>query len=130
MTEYIELDEGDGDSRLTKLVKAVISSDVAAGTYPVTINTYYGGKLSETETVEVNVDDCEQVRKIKEEVKEEKPKVEIVKPIVTAEDQPAPSLEISFRQTSLYNTMIAIMIVLFIGTAVFVIGAAYIVLKK
>ena len=56
--------------------------------------------------------------------------MEIVKPIVTAEDQPAPSLEISFRQTSLYNTMIAIMIVLFIGTAVFVIGAAYIVLKK
>ena len=127
----IELDEGTDDNRFTKLFNAAIDNDVVPGVYPVTINSYYDGKLSETETVDLNVKLCELAKEIKEPVKEKKPQVvEVITPTPTVQEQPEQPIEISFVETDIYTTLLAIMIVLFIGTAIFVVGAAFIVMGK
>jgi len=128
LTDGIELDEGTDDNRFSKLITSSVSNDVLPGTYPITINTYYDGKLSETEIVNLDVLECELVKKIKEEVKEEKPKVVVLKPQIIKEEKPR--AEVSFKETEGYNVLIAILIVIFLGTAIFVIGAGYIILKK
>ncbi|MCH8003110.1 MAG: lamin tail domain-containing protein [Nanoarchaeota archaeon] len=126
----IELDEGTDDNRFTKLFTESISTDVLPGTYPITINTYYDGKLSETDTVNLDVEECELVKKVKEEVKKEKPKVKIIKPKIILEKKPVPPAAIPFTETEGYNVLLAIFIVIFIGTAIFVIGAGFILLRK
>jgi hypothetical protein len=128
LTADIELDEGTDDHRFTKLITKSISADAAPGIYPITINAYYGSTLSESETVDLTVEDCELVKKIKKEVKEKKPEAEVIMPLVIKEKKPA--TEVSFVETNEYKTLLAILIVLFLGTAVFVGGAAYIILKK
>jgi hypothetical protein len=130
LTTDIELDEGTDDNRFTELVTASISSDVEAGTYPITINTYYDSKLSETETVDLTVEDCERVKKIKKDVKEEKPKVEVIRPTIILEKKPEVPVEVSFAETFEYKVLLAILIVIFLGTAIFVAGAGFILLRK
>jgi len=128
LTDGIELDEGTDDNRFSKLVTSSVSNDVLPGTYPITINTYYDGKLSETETVNLDVQECELVKKIKKEVKEKKPEVVVLRP--EAKKVEKPEAEVSFAETEGYNVLIAILIVIFLGTAIFVIGAGFILLRK
>jgi uncharacterized membrane protein len=129
LTTNIELDEGTDDNRLTKQITESISADVGPGTYPIIVSTYYDGKLSESKTADLTVEECELTKKVKKEVKEEKPKVEVIRPTVVLEKKPAAPVE-SFTATDGYKTLLAILIVLFIGTAIFVVGAGYMVLKK
>ena len=129
VTDAIELDEGTEDNRFTKLVTATIGNDVAPGIYPVAVNSYYDGKLSGTETIDLNVGQCEAVKDIKEPVKEQ-PKVAVTEPKPGISEQQEQPIEISFADTDAYYILLSIMIVIFLGTAAFVIGAAFIVLKK
>ena len=128
LTTGIELDEGTDDNRFTKLIRESISTDVAPGEYPITIDAYYDSTLSESKTVDLTVEDCELVKKIKKDVKEKKPEVEVIMPPAIIEKKPV--AEVSFAGTDEYSTLLAILIVLFLGTAVFVGGAAYIILRK
>jgi len=130
LTLEIELDEGTDDNRFSKLVTSFVSRDILPGTYPITINTYYDGKLSETDTVNLDVEECELVKEIKEKVKKEKPKVQVIKPKIILEKKPIPPAAVSFTETEGYNILLAIFIVLFIGTLVFVVGAGFILLRK
>ena len=50
--------------------------------------------------------------------------------LVRQEKPEAKPIEPSFRQTSGYKTLLAIMVIVFIGTIVFVVGEAYIFLKR
>jgi len=130
VTSGIELDEGTEDNRFTKQVTESISKDISAGVYPVTFSVYYDSSLSEAKTVELTVEECELTKAVKEGVKEKKPDVEVIRPKATIEKPEAKPIEPSFRQTSGYKTLLAILVVVFIGTVVFVVGGAYILLKK
>jgi len=129
VTDDIELDEGTNDNRFTKLLTATVSNDVASGTYPLSVNTYYDGKLSDTETISLVAQQCELTEEVKETVKE-KPKVEVKTPQPGVEKQPEQPIEISFVDTDAYYLLLSIMIVIFIGTAAFIVGTAFIVLRK
>ncbi|MDP3766190.1 MAG: putative Ig domain-containing protein, partial [Nanoarchaeota archaeon] len=126
----ISLNEGDEDNTFVKLIKYSISQDVLPGTYPITINAYYDDKLSGTKTAELAVQECEQTKQIKQEVKEEKPNVEVIRPAAIKEQKPAAPLKVSFAQTDEYKLLLTILITLFAGTFIFIIGAAFIILKK
>ena len=128
LTDNIELDEGTDDNRFTKQIRESISSDILPGAYPIAIDTYYDGKLSDSKTVDLTVGECELARDVKEKVKEEKPKVEVVMPKSIADKKPVD--EISSTGTSSYKTLMAILVILFLGTAVFIVGAGYVLLKK
>ena len=130
ITAGIELDEGTEDNRFTKQVTESISKDVLEGIYPVTFNAYYGSSLSETKTVELTIGECELTKAVKEKVKEKKPAVEVIRPKTAIEKPEAKTAEPSFKQTNGYRTLLAIMVIVFIGTAVFVVGGAYMLLKK
>ena len=103
----------------------LIGKDISAGVYPVTFSAYYDSSLSEAKTVELTVEECELTKAVKEKVKEKKPVVEVIRPKAAAEKPEAKQLEPSFRQTSGYKTLLAIMVIVFIGTIVFVVGGAY-----
>ena len=128
LTADIELDEGTDDNRFTKLITKSISADAAPGIYPITINAYYGSTLSESKTVDLTVEDCELVKKIKKEVKEEKPKVEVILPKVVKEEKP--KADVSFVETEGYSVLLVILTIMFIGTAIFIVGAGFILLRK
>ncbi|MBW2976522.1 tandem-95 repeat protein [Candidatus Woesearchaeota archaeon] len=134
VTEGIELDEGTDDNSFEKSVTQLVSADVAPGVYPISVNAYYDSTLSSSKTLELAVEECELVKEVKEEVKEEKPKAKPVIPEVVKEEKPveaAPVVEkASFMETSEYKMLLAISIVIFIGTAVFVIGAGFIALRR
>jgi len=130
ITDSIELDEGTEDNRFSKLVTAFISNDIAEGTYPISINAYYDGKLSDSDTVSLAVLACERVKEVKEDVKEAKPKVEVIIPEPIVEERLEVPIEISFADTDEYLTLLAILVIVFIGTVIFVVGAAFIVLRK
>jgi len=124
----IDLDEGPDDSSYTKLITETISSGVLPGIYPIKVNTFYDGKLSEARIINLEVERCELVKEIREEVKEEGPKVEVIRPLAVIEKKPAAG--VSFVGTDEYKTLLAILIVLFVGIGIFVIGAGYMILKK
>mgnify|MGYP001169426471 CR=1 FL=1 len=129
-----ELDEGTDDNRMNKLVTASINSDAVSGIYPITVNAYYGSNLAESKTLNLEVQECELVKEVKKEVraevKEEKPRVEVIIPEPKVEEKPEAPIEISFTDTDEYLTLLAILIVIFLGTVIFVVGAAFIVLRK
>ena len=125
----LELDEGVDDNRYAKQLTQTISKDALPGVYPVEFRAYHDSSLSETKAVDVTVNECELTKAVKEGVKESKPKVEVIRPKAVAE-KPEARAKPSFRQASGYKTLLAIMVVVFIGTAVFVIGGAYILMKK
>ncbi|MEK6869102.1 MAG: hypothetical protein AABX74_02650, partial [Nanoarchaeota archaeon] len=130
VTTGLELDEGTEDNRFTKKVTESISRDILEGVYPVTFNSYYDSSLSETKTVDLTVGECELTKAVKEKVKEKKPDVEVIRPKAAIEKPEAKPIEPSFRQTSGYKALLAIMVIVFIGTAVFVVGGSYMLLKK
>ena len=70
------------------------------------------------------------LKAVKEKVKEKKPVVEAIRPKTAIEKPEAKTAEPSFKQTNGYRTLLAIMVIVFIGTAVFVVGGAYMLLKK
>ncbi len=132
LTEGIELDEGTDDNIYAKLLNYRISEDIPSGVYPITIKTRYDNKESDTETLNLEVKDCEKFKDIKKEAKGEKPKEQATKPAAIM--QPKASAA-GVKQTSSSAKdgrflVVSILAVIFIGTAIFVIGGAFIVLRK
>ena len=133
LTEEIELDEGMDDNVYSKLLNYKISEDTASGMYPITIKTKYDGKESDTETLNLEVKDCEKFKDVKKEVKQDnKPKAQAAKP--AAKIQPKPSatgiVQKSAKAKDGRFLLVSILSIMFIGTAIFVVGGAFIVLRK
>ncbi|MAE43238.1 hypothetical protein CMO93_05680 [Candidatus Woesearchaeota archaeon] len=129
ITKNIELDEGTEDNRFTKSISVSVNDDVSPGIYPITVNTYYDSKLSDTEKVEINVQACEQTKEIRAQVSGQGTQfsdggVVVLQTVTQA------TVQESFMETDEYLTLLAILVIIFIGTAIFVTGAAFIVLKK
>jgi hypothetical protein len=130
-THEIELDEGTDNNRFTKTISKTISPDIEPGTYVVDVRAFYDGKLSESKDIVIDVNECEFSRDINEPVKEDKPLVEVLRPAVTISPNTQDTLiQDSFTESSGYNMIMAILVILFIGTAIFVIGAGTILLRK
>ncbi|MBL7056409.1 cadherin-like domain-containing protein, partial [Candidatus Woesearchaeota archaeon] len=129
ITQDIELDEGTDDNRYTKLVTATIPEDVAPGTYPIIMNSYYDNKLSGTGTAYLAVQGCERIKTVKKELTADK-KVEITFPKTVVDEAPEKEIEISPQGVISQSTLIAILLVIFLGTVIFIGGAAFILLKK
>jgi len=77
-----------------------------------------------------SVADPQKEAEIVKRIVEKKPDVEVIRPKVSVEKPEAKHAEPSFKQTSKYKTLVAIMVIVFIGTAVFVVGGAFIVMRK
>ena len=130
--ENIELDEGIDNSRYSNSLKIAIPDDLGIGTYPIEINAYYDAtSLSDTETVNLEVQECKVAKKEKEKVKAE--------PIVVVnKTQPAPTQEpkkeevtkITFRESPAYMAFLALSFVVLSGLVVFVLGVTIVLLKK
>jgi len=87
-TSIPELEEGTGDdTEYDKSYSFVVGSKVKAGTYPVTIKVYYDtDTLSDTETVDVVVQNCE----VEEE--EEDEEVIVISPPTVSDDEEGPEI--------------------------------------
>ena len=132
LVDSLKLDAGTTDNQYPKVFTESISDNALSGVYPIKIEAKYSGKESDTKTVDLTVNDCEKTKRVKEQVKEEKPKVEVIKPIIAAQQKPnAPIVrKKTFADTEEYTVIVSIMLVLLLGTAVFVVGGAFIVLRK
>ena len=132
LTGGIELDEGTDDNVYSKLLNYRIGENVAAGIYPITIKTKYDGKESDTKTLNLEVKDCEKFKDIKKEVKEEKPKVQVIKPATKIQPKATPTgiEQKSVKAKDGRFLLVSILAVMFIGTLIFVVGGAFIVLRK
>jgi len=124
--EDIELEEGDDDDSVyDKTIRLLVDNDVRAGTYPIDVKAYYDGKEGDEETLYLTVEKCVDVVTSvgAEDVDVITTKDKITKP------EPAVT-KISFRDTSEYLTLMAILFVILLGGVVFLIGAAIILIKK
>ena len=132
----IELEEGDDadDVAYNKRLTINVPENQEQGTYTININAFYDTtKLDATESIELNVQDCERVKKVKEPVKEEKPdkdEVDVIRPPGVEEQPPAPVTRISFRDSNSYLIFLATTFILLSGLAIFTIGAAVVYSKK
>jgi len=125
----IELEEGTEDNKFTKVVTQSISDNTRSGIYPITVNAYFDGELSESETVDLTVEKCVPAQEISEEEKEG-PEVEVVIPESGKKEGPESAAGISFFGTEEYTVLLIILAVIFAGLAIFIVGAAFKVLKK
>lgn len=131
-----ELDEGTGeDTEYSKTYTFTIDDKVKAGTYPITIKSFYDtDELSDSKTVDLVVEKCEVV-----EEKEEEPKEEVVvvtPPKIETEEEEEPEIittptgavtettEVSLLQSNTY----LIFLIGAVGVAVIVIVIMIIVL--
>jgi len=127
--DNIELEEGDtDDSVYENIYRLKIDDDVKPGIYPISIKAYYDGKKGDEETVDLTVEDCVDITT---PVKIEQP-VEVIttgKPIVTKPVQP-PVTEITFKDTSEYITILAILFVVLLGAVIFLFMALTVMLSR
>ena len=125
------LNEGTTDNSYSKQLNANIGDDIAAGVYPITIKAGYDGKETDSKTLELSVQDCEKSKNVMKEVKAEKPKTSVEKPASKTEPKISnSSIERVSSNNEGYLLLVSILTIIFLGTAVFVIGGAYIVLRK
>jgi len=127
--EDIELEEGTDDNRYSRTLNIAIPDKLAVGTYPIEINSYYDAThLSDTETVNLEVQEC---KKVIEE--EEKPKtkpdvsINITKPEVKPKEEVT---KITFRESPAYVALLATAFIVLTGVLVFTLGAAIILLGR
>ncbi len=131
LTENIELDEGTDDNTYTKLLSETLEEDIAAGIYPITIKAYYDGKESDSKKFNLAVQDCEKSKDVTKEVKEEKPKVKTSKTVATVQKKNETAIAAkTTKKNEAYPLLVSILAIIFAGTVIFVIGGAYIVLRK
>ena len=125
--EDIELEEGDtDDSVFEKTYRLQIDDDVMPGVYPITVTAYYDGKKSDEETVDLTVEKC-----IDTIMPLEKELVQVITTTDKAVKPAEPSVtKISFKDSSEYITLLAIVFILLLGGAVFLVGAVVILMKK
>ena len=121
----IELEEGDDqDAVFKKTYRLQIDGELRAGVYPITIKTYYDSHLADDETLDLIVEKCvEIVTPLEGE------DVEVITDIPEIKKQ-LPETRISFKATSEYITLLAILFVILAGGVIFLIGAVVILSKK
>ncbi|MBU0628384.1 MAG: PKD domain-containing protein, partial [Nanoarchaeota archaeon] len=122
----IDLEEGsDDDSVYEQTFRISIADDAEAGTYPILVKSYYDGKSSGQETVDLVVDDCVNIYT----PVETEPEIEVVTTTPTTTPVKT-TTTISFMDESVYLTLLAVLFVVLLGGVVFLVGAAVIILKK
>jgi len=131
LDEDIDDDDNDKTSRFT----LIIDDDVKAGTYPINIEVEYDdGDEVESDIVYLNVEDCRITPEEEEpEETEETITVEVVPGTGIKPTEPTtrkPRTEASFRDTSEYLVLLAIISILLLGAIIYVIGAAIILSSK
>ena len=126
----IELDEGTDDHRYSNSLSISIPDDLGIGTYPIEILTYYDTThLSDTKTVDLEIQECKEVKKEKEPAKTEPT-------VIVKKTQPAPTVipkettKITFRESPAYMAFLGLSFIILTGLLVFVIGMVIVMLKK
>jgi|GEM_PF-4779577 len=134
-------DGTSSDSSFNKDFQINIGQDVAPGTYPLTITTYYSGKQSDTKTVDLDVTECTRTTNTRTTVPVS-PMTE--PPTTTYEPAGDVSVEIipgaystipaatvnstSFLDSDEYTLLLIAIMVMVLGIGIFIIG--YVALKK
>lgn len=130
--ENIELYEGtDDDNRYSSSLKITVPDNLGVGTYPIEIFAYYDStRLSDTETVNLEVQECKEVKKEKEAAKTE-PVVVINKTQPTPTVKPKEEVtKITFKESPAYMAFLALSFVVLSGLVVFVLSITIVLLKK
>jgi hypothetical protein len=121
-------DYDDDDNTFDKTLTITLPEGFKAGTYPISVKSFYDSKLSETKTVDLVVEECKPVvTEPVEETPEETevvvtPPEEIPEDVVPAEPVVEENVP-AFMQSSEFYTLVVIVIVLVIGLIIFLIGA-------
>jgi len=131
LDEDIDDDDNEHNSRFT----LVVDDKVKAGTYPISIEVEYDdGDEVESEIAYLTVEDCKtSIDFDEEEEDEETIDVQIlpgdtIKP--TTPTTRKPKAEASFRDSTEYLVLLAIIVIMLIGAIIFVIGAVIITSKR
>jgi hypothetical protein len=127
--EGIELDEGTEDNTYSRSITINVPDELGIGIYPITINSYYDtAHLSDSETINLEVQECKTLKKEKEEVKAEPVEVIIAEEEPKAE--PKEAKKIKFTDTEEYLVLLIILFVILTGLVIFSAGAAVMLIKK
>ena len=120
LIEGIELDEGTDDNTFKANYIFDIADDVSAGTYPISIKTYYDAKSSAYDTVELTVKDCVVEKEIEKEhkVTVKTTEGEIITDIAKKPVE-KPVTEITFRESSSYLMLLILLYIMVTATGVF-----------
>jgi len=128
--DNIELEEGVDDSRYSKSLSISIPDDLKIGAYPIEILTYYDTtRLSDTETVNLEIQECKEVKK-QEEPAKTKPTVIVNKTYPKPTIIPQETTKITFRESPAYIAFLGLSFVILTGLLVFVILMLIVLLKK
>ncbi|MBW2975641.1 lamin tail domain-containing protein [Candidatus Woesearchaeota archaeon] len=125
--EDIELDAGnDDDSVYEKRYRLKIDDDAKAGVYSIAVTASYDGKVSDEKAVELTIEKC-----IDMTTPVEAGLIDVVTTTSPDTKYTAPPVtQISFRETSGYITLLAILFVILMGGVIFLIGATFIMIRK
>ena len=128
--EDIELEEGTGDNRYSRKLSIAVPDNLKVGIYPIEISSYYDTThLSDTKTINLEIQECKTIKEETEEVK--------AKPVVVIKEPAKPEVKpqeevtkITFRESPAYIALLAISFILTTGILVFALGAAVILLRR
>lgn len=127
--EDIELDEGTSDNTYDFTYYFDISDDIKAGTYPISIKTYYDSKLSGYDTVNLIVKDCVVEKEAKQEhIVTVKKADENITAMPAAKPVEKKVTEIIFRESSSYLMLLVLLYILIISLGILMI--AYLIKTK
>ena len=127
-----ELEEGnDDDAEYSYSTMISLDSEFEAGTYPITIKTYYdGNRESDSQTLQLTVEDCGAMEQ--EEDGEELIVFEPTEPTITPSvTEPSEGVsEIGFRESPEYLALLVVLNVIVLGLVIFGIGAMIIRFRR
>ncbi|MFH2027936.1 MAG: Ig-like domain-containing protein, partial [Nanoarchaeota archaeon] len=130
-----ELDENidDNDNEYENMYTFRIDDDLAPGIYPIYIEAEYNsGDDSETKTLYLNVEDCIETSEPQADQEETNVDVKVIPGTTTPASSTATSgkTQVSFRDSSEYLVLLAIVMIILIGGLTYAIGAAIILSKR
>ncbi len=130
----IELDEGSDDNRYVKAFTKTLSKDVKPGTYTIAITSFYDAKESDSENLAITVNACENKTAVQTPPKVEQKPVVVTKPTTPIKTQQKPVVVVQEKGLSTewdnYTLLVMILLIIFVGLAIFIIGSAIIVLTR
>ena len=126
----ISLEDGDDTDDVAQSESLTISvpTQQAPGIYPVTVKAYYDtNRLSDERTINLEVSDCQQ-RTITPVFNEPIPTNVVTIPSVTT--SPSTPTTISFRDSSMYNTLLLSAFIILLGAVIFALGATVMLVRR
>ena len=126
----ISLEEGNDqdDTAESEALTITVPTQQAPGIYPVTIKAFYdSSRIADQETVNLEVADCQQ-RTITPVLGDSIPTDIVTIPSSTPSTQTPTT--ISFRDSSIYNTLLLSSFIILLGAVIFAFGAAIILAKR